>query len=151
MSDSATRPSRPSVALAIAAVLAWGPAVALVIGKIRWRNAPHTIPIHWTGAGVPENWATSDAAFWLCLVPGVVGAITVTLFVIFAGRDIPRIRGSLGLGALTAVTGTVSLMWFVGSWAAVLPPESGALPLVLVAAGIAWGILVFLVAAAGRR
>jgi hypothetical protein len=148
---STSRPVRPSIALGLAAVVAWAPALALVIGKISWTGAPARIPIHWTGAGVADKWASSDSAFWLGLVPGVAGASTVTVMVIFVGRDIPRIKGSLGLGVLTAVTGTVSLMWFVGSWAAVVPPESSALPLVLVAAGIAWGILVFLVAAAGRR
>lgn len=145
-----TRVRRPASLIA-AAVLAWLPPVALVVGRIAWSDTPTVVPVHWTGRGVADNWASADAAFWFCLIPGVIGALVISVLVATSGSDIPRVRGSLGLGAISALTGTIALMWFVAALIATDTSGQGVSPGWLVVAGVLFGGAVFAVAAISPR
>ena len=130
--------SRVSAALVVAALVASLAPAAVVALRLAWTDPPSRVPVHWTGAG-PDQWASADAAFWSCIVPGIVGALVCSLLVVPLSSDVSRWGAAITFGAVSAGTGIIAFFWI----AMMLAAAGATAPFLIVLVPLALGALVF--------
>ena len=125
-------------ALIVAALVAWLAPASVVILRLAWTDPPSRVPVHWTGAG-PDQWASANAAFWSCIVPGIVGALVCSLLVVPLSSDTSRWGAAATFGTISAGTGIIAFFWL----AMMLAAEGAAAPFLIVLVPLGLGALVF--------
>lgn len=113
-----------SPGIVLAAVASWVAPAAVLFDRLTSTDLPAKVPTHWNGSLTIDAWYPVQAAFWMSFFPGLVGAVLITVIVVFAGDDISRFAGSAGLAAGAFVTGGIALTWFSSLAAARSPAHS---------------------------
>lgn len=130
-----------SPALLIGALMGWAAPVSLIVVRLTAEDLPRRVPVHWSGAGIPDGWGSSSVAFWSLLAPGLVGAFICTGLAIVLASDATRLQAAAAIGAVSAVTGGIAATWFT-----MLLSASGTSGVILpVLAAIVWSGLIFTV------
>ncbi|GAB3808945.1 hypothetical protein GCM10028798_35890 [Humibacter antri] len=140
-----------SAGLIVAAVLSWIAPLAVLVSRLTSPALPVRVPSHWSTSGTVDGWSSIDGVFWTTLPAGIVGALLVTLIVVFGGNNIPRIKGSLGLAGIALVSSGISLVWFVTIAVARRPDASGTAFGMLVLGTVILAALVFGAGSLPRR
>ena len=83
--------------------------------------------------------ASVNAAFWSCIVPGMVGALVCSLLVVPLSSKASRWGVAIAFGAVSAATGIIAFFWIAMTLAA----EGAAAPFLVVLAPFGLGVLVF--------
>lgn len=122
----------------MAALVAWLAPASVIALRLAWADPPSRVPVHWTGSG-PDQWASADAAFWSCIVPGIVGALVCSLLVVPLSSDASRWGTAITFGAVSAGTGIIAFFWV----AMMLAAEGAGAPFLVILAPLGLGVLVF--------
>jgi hypothetical protein len=86
-----------------------------------------------------DQWASAGAAFWSCIVPGIVGALVCSLLVVPLSSDASRWGTAITFGAVSAGTGIIAFFWI----AMMLAAEGAGAPFLVILAPLGLGVLVF--------
>jgi len=141
----------PSPGLLVAAAVTWVAPLAVLVSRLTAESLPAKVPTQWGFTGDVGSEMTVQLAFVMAFVPGLAGAVLLTVIVWGAGDDISRVRGAVGLAAGALLTGFIAFTWFssVALAASDDPSITGLGPPLLAALAVA--AVVFAGAAAPRR
>lgn len=150
-SPGATRPSAPVPALWFAAALTAAPVVTLLVAASAWPSPAARVPVHWSGRGTADSWSDSTTALWFSLLPAVVCAALSLVAAALVGRDSGRRGTASGFAALALVASAAALFWPVAQLTAATASNAIGPAFLLFLLAVPWSLLVFAVAALGRR
>ncbi|WP_156876675.1 hypothetical protein [Microbacterium luticocti] len=139
-----------SPGIILAAIPPWIPPALVLIDRAASSDLPATVPLHWNGSLNPDAWYPVGAAFWMTFLPGVIGAVLITLVIASSGDDVSRFGGSAALAGGTFVTGGIAFAWFAALAAAVTPAQSPSALLQLLLWAALTALLVFVCGALPR-
>lgn len=132
---------------------------AVVVGTAVawWSRLPERMPTHWSGVTEPDGFSSRQGTVALTLAFAVVGAVVCMAACWWHPRNPSLARGVAALGA--SVAGVFAATWLVSGLAVLAAPNAAAAilgwRLVLLPAGVAWGLVGFLLpggaSAAQRR
>jgi len=141
----------PSPGLLVAAAVTWVAPIAVLVDRMSAESLPAKVPTQWNLTGNVDSWMPTQLAFVAAFVPGLAGAVLLTVIVLGAGDDISRVRGAAGLASGALLTSFIAFTWFSSVAlaasgdlfiAGLVPPLLG---------GLAVAVAVFAGAAAPRR
>ncbi|WP_195706652.1 hypothetical protein [Paramicrobacterium fandaimingii] len=96
----------------------------VLIDRLTSADLPTSVPTHWNATFTADAWYGTQAAFWMSFLPGLIGAILISVVVLTSGDDISRFAGSAGMAGGTFITGGIALTWFSSLSAARSPEQS---------------------------
>ena len=113
-----------SPGIILAAISSWIAPAVVLSNRLTSTHLPATVPTHWNSALTPDASYPIQIAFLMSFLPGLIGALLITVVVVFAGDDISRFAGSAGLAAGSFITSGIALLWFSSLTTAKHPEQS---------------------------